>query len=90
MRCVDGEAEDAAVFTGLCSQPRGEALVPAPPQPSPGPTLAEEAARSLDSQPSQVFLLRNSWAWSLGELPELEEGSILPSRGVWSHFETQK
>ena len=41
--------------------------------------LQEEAARSLDSEASQkMFILRNSWAWSLGELSELEEGSILP------------
>ena len=49
------------------------------PPPPPGLTLAEEAARSLDSEASQkVFLLRNSWAWSLGQLSELEEGSSLP------------
>lgn len=69
MRRVDGEVEDAAK----------EALVLAHPPPQPGLTLQEEAARSLDSEASQkMFILRNSWAWSLGELSELEEGSILP------------
>ena len=68
-----------AVVTGCRSQPaRGEgpASWPTPP-PSCHPRVRSN--RSLDPEALQmVFLLRNSWAWGLGELPELEEIGIIP------------